>query len=295
MKRSIHRIGSLAALACAVALAPSTSGCSSAAEEESTSCTTGTQQAYVITELQFTREEPRGVAKGFDLDDKVTLEPEDRSCGKRDLVDPDGTKGIDNQLALFLPEIEKRFGNAVDGIIQGAINDGRLLILLDVANVDDPQNDSCVNMDVKLAEGKPAQGTDGMIEAWQTFDLRKVGQKISVAKNGTFKKNTFLIGPFDLHIPIAIFDVAFMIHIREARVRFTLLEDGNAVGILGGGVSVDEIADGVKDGAGLADIIPQIRTLGKLAADLGFDEKEGICRLMSATLAFKARPAFVRK
>ena len=267
-------------------------GCSSSEEPD---CTTGKSQAYVLTSLTFTRETSKGVAPGFDIDSKVTTAPEDQTCGKIDLVDPQGQKGIDNQLALFLPEIEKRVGNAVDGIIQGAINDGRLLIMMDLAGVDETQNDSCVNMDVKLADGKPMLGTDGVIEAYQTFDLRKVGQKVSVAKNGTFKKNRFFIGPFDLHIPIAIFDVSFMIHIRQARVQFTLDEEGNAEGMLGGGVSIDEIADGVQNGAGVADIVAQIRTLGKLAADLGFDDEAGTCKLMSAALAFKARPAFVRK
>ena len=268
-------------------------GCSSADHEPD--CTSGRSRAYVITSLGFTRESPRGVAAGFDLDNRVSARPESESCGKLDLVDPKGQQGIDNQLALFIPEIEKRFGNAVDGIIQGAINDGRLIIMFDVKNVDDTQNDECVNMDVQLGEGKPALGTDGAVEAYQTFDLRKTGQQTSVAKKGTFKKNVFNIGPFDLHIPIAIFDVAFMVHMRDARVKFTLDEDGNAEGLLGGGVSIDEIADGVQTGAGLGDIIPQIRALGKLASDLGYDEESGVCRLMSATLAFKARPAFMRK
>jgi hypothetical protein len=268
-------------------------GCSSS--DEPPECTSGRSQAYVLTSLGFTRESPRGVAAGFDLDNHVSARPESESCGKVDLVDPKGQQGIDNQLALFIPEIEKRFGNAVDGIIQGAINDGRLIIMFDVKNLNDTQNDSCVNMDVQLGEGKPALGTDGTVEAYQTFDLRKVGQQTSVAKNGTIKNRTLNIGPFDLHIPIAIFDVAFMVHMRDARVTFTLDEDGNAEGLLGGGVSIDEIADGVQSGAGLADIIPQIRALGKLASDLGYDEEQSICRLMSATLAFKARPAFMRK
>jgi hypothetical protein len=266
-------------------------GCSSSEEE---TCTTGRSQAYVITALGFTREGPRGVAAGFDLDSHVSARPESESCGKVDLVDPQGQPGIDNQLALFIPEIEKRFGNAVDGIIQGAINDGRLLIMFDVKGVDNTQNDSCVDMDVKLAQGKPTLGTDGAVEAWQTFDLRTKDQKISNATKGSFKNKVFNIGPFDLHIPIAIFDVAFMVHMRNARIKFTLDEDGNAEGMLGGGVSIDEIADGVQNGAGLADIIPQIRALGKLASDLGYDDNEGVCRLMSATLSFRARPAFIR-
>ena len=269
-------------------------GCSSA-DDDKPDCTTGQQQAYVITALAFTREGPRGVAAGFDLDGRVSTKPEDQTCGKLDLVGPNGEQGIDNQLALFVPEIEKRVGNAVDGIIQGAINDGRLLIMLDLANVDDTQKDACVNMEVKLAEGKPLLGTDGVVEAWQTFDLRRVDQKISKAREGKFENGVFETGPFDLHIPIAIFDVSFMIHMRNAKVRFKLDANGDAEGLLGGGISIDEIADGVQNGAGVADIVSQIRFLGKAASDLGYDEESSVCTLLSATLSFKARPAFVRK
>lgn len=269
-------------------------GCSSGTDD-APDCTTGQSQAYVLTALSFTREGPRGVAAGFDLDSRVTSKPEDQTCGKVDLVGPNGEQGIDNQLALFVPEIEKRVGNAIDGIIQGAINDGRLLIMMDLANVDDTQADKCVNLEVKLAEGKPLLGTDGVVEAYQTFDLRTVEQRVSKAQKGTFQGGVFEIGPFDLHIPIAIFDVSFIIHMRNAKVRFKLDENGDAEGLLGGGISIDEIADGVKNGAGVADIVSQIRFLGKAASDLGYDEESSVCTLLSATLSFKARPAFVRK
>ena len=167
--------------------------------------------------------------------------------------------------------------------------------MLDLANVDDTQKDACVNMEVKLAEGKPLLGTDGVVEAWQTFDLRRVDQKISKAREGKFENGVFETGPFDLHIPIAIFDVSFMIHMRNAKVRFKLDANGDAEGLLGGGISIDEIADGVQNGAGVADIVSQIRFLGKAASDLGYDEESSVCTLLSATLSFKARPAFVRK
>lgn len=283
----------LAFLALCAALLPSVSACSSA--DDAPTCQPGPSQAYVLTSLTFTRESPRGVAPGFDLDGHVTKAPEDPSCGKVDLVSPTGQEGVDNQLALLIPEIEKRVGNAIDGIIQGAINDGRLLIMLDLKNVNDASNDQCVDLEVKLGEGKPTLGTDGVIESWQTFDLRKEGQLLSFGTGGNIANRTFTIGPFPLRIPIAIFDVSFTIYVRDAHIRFTVDEEGNVEGMLGGGISIDEVADGVKNGAGLADLIPQIKTIGKAFSDLGYDENEGTCSLVSAALAFKARPAFVRK
>ncbi|MGZ3420979.1 MAG: hypothetical protein ACXVEE_24100 [Polyangiales bacterium] len=251
-------------------------------------------QSYVITSLTFTRETPKGVAPGFDLDNHVTTVPDDPGCGKTDLVDPQGNPGIDNQLALLIPEIEKKVGNAIDGIIQGAINDGRLLIAFDVQHLEDQTNDDCVDMKVELAQGKPSLGTDGVVEAWQTFDLRQTGQQTSFGRAGKITNRKFEIGPFPLRIPIAIFDVSFMVFIRDAHIRFTIDDDGNIEGLLGGGVSIDEIAEGVKNGAGVAPLIPQIKFIGEASADLGYDPVEGKCSLVSAALAFKARPAFIR-
>lgn len=293
MRRSSIR--PLALLALCAALLPGVASCSSSSEPVDPTCEAGPSKAYVLTSLTFTRETPRGVAPGFDLDHHVTKAAEDPSCGKVDLVSPTGEQGIDNQLALLIPEVEKRVGNAIDGIIQGAINDGRLLIMFDLKNVNDASNDKCVDLEVKLGQGKPSLGTDGVMEAYQTFDLRTEGQLLSNGSNGKIDNKVFTIGPFPLRIPIAVFDVAFTIFVRDAVIRFTIDEEGNAEGMLGGGVSIDEIAEGVKNGAGIADLIPQIKLIGRASADMGYDTEEGTCSLVSAALAFKARPAFVRK
>lgn len=277
-------------LATAVGCSSSTDG----AESDDPTCQPGAHKTYIITALGFTRETSPGVAMGIDLDRHVTSVPEEATCGRLDLKAPDGTPGIDNQLALIIPVIEKQFGNALDGIVQGAINDGRLLISFDLQNVNDTFDDRCVDMEVKLGEGKPSLGTDGVLDAYQTFDLRKNGQMISPAKGGKIEKGVFTIGPFPMRIPIAVFDVSFMIYFREAIVTFRIDEDGNAEGILGGGISIDEVADGVKDGAGVAKYLPEIRTAGLLYSDMGYDGELGRCTLASAALTFKARPAFLR-
>jgi hypothetical protein len=288
---SARAVLAIGAAAIALGCAP---GCSSTSPEEDPTCTGGESNVYVLTSLQFTRETPKGVAPGFDLDKHVSASPEQQSCGKVDLLGPDGTPGIDNQLALLIPDIEKAVGNAIDGIIQGAINDGRLLIAFDLKGVNSTATDRCVDLEVKLGEGKPTLGTDGVVEAYQTFDLRKQGQLLSPATGGRIENGVFSIGPFPLRIPIAIFDVSFTIYVRDALVRFKIDEDGNVEGLLGGGISIDEVADGVKDGAGVARLIPQIKLVGSVSADLGRDPATEKCTLVSAALAFKARPAFFR-
>lgn len=289
-----------AALVSALAVLP---GCSTAEDDVPPTCQPGATETYVITALNFTRESPRGVAPGFDLDGRTSGSDEQASCGKADMTSPDGQAGIDNQLAQVLPDVEKQVGNAVDGIIQGAINDGRLLVALEVANLNDTKKDECVDLHVKLLDGKPTLGTDGVVEAYQTFDPRKEGQLESHAVNGATDGDTtvvgkiddgqLLIGPFELRIPIAIFDVAFTIHMRKAYIRMRFDEEGNAEGMLGGGVSMDEIVEGVRTGAGVERIIGPIRAVGKAVADLAPND-EGVCTLVSAALTFKARRAFLR-
>ncbi len=282
-------------MAAALLLASACSSSSEAPPPGDSTCEGGSSKAYVLTSLSFTRELPKGVAPGFDLDRRVSNVPEEASCGKLDLKAPDGTPGIDNQLALLIPDVEKQVGNAIDGIIQGAINDGRLLIALDLLGVNNTVNDACVDIEVKLGEGKPTLGTDGVVEAYQTFDMRKQGQLRSPGTGGKIQDRAFSIGPFPLRIPLAIFDVSFTIFIRDALIRFTINDDGDAEGFLGGGVSIDEVAEGVKDGAGVAPLIPQIKAIGNLFADLAYDPAEGKCKLVSAALSFKARPVFLRQ
>jgi len=298
-RRSLGTLGLALAAAGLFALP----ACSSADDPVDPTCAPGASETYVITALGFTREAPKGTAPGFDLDGRVSPADEQASCGKADLLSPEGTPGIDNQLALVLPDVEKQVGNAIDGIIQGAINDGRLLIALEVANLNDARNDKCVDMHVKLLDGKPTLGTDGVVEAYQTFDPRKEGQVESHAVHGatengktvsgTIQDGQLLIGPFELRIPIAIFDVAFTIHMRAAYIRMKVDEEGNAEGMLGGGVSMEEIVEGVRKGAGVERIIGPIRAVGKAVADLAPNE-EGTCTLVSAALSFKARRAFMR-
>lgn len=250
----------------------------------------GVTRSAVVTKLAFTREEPKGVAPGFDLDGQVSTGNDDLSCRKRDFTDPEGRTGIDNQLASLLPEVEALVGDAVDGLVQGAINDGLLLIALDFEGLDDLQNDDCFGLSVGLAQGKPALGTDGVIEGFQTFTSR-TDTRPSKGTQGRIENGLMTIGPMNVQIPLKLFDVSFTLKIYDAYFRFRVDEDGFLDGYLGGGLVPDELIDGIKDGAGLDDIIPIVRTVLKTSADLKPDA-EGACQQLSLAITVKAAPAF---
>ena len=116
------------------------------------------------TTFELTRAAQDSTVPGFDLDGEVTPPGQGGPCPFTDRTDSEGRKGIDNQLAELTPILEAFVGGAVDGLIQGAVNEGRLLLLFEV--VDDPPRVS-----VRRGDGKPYLGTDGLILDSQTFVL----------------------------------------------------------------------------------------------------------------------------
>jgi len=259
-------------------------------------CGGGKTRSFVIATLGFTRvDEATGKTPGFDVDGVVSDGTDPGSCLKKDFVGPDGEIGVDNQLAVFVPELEKILGDAVDGLVQGAINNGDLLIMLNVHGAGSMQDDSCVDLSVVLGNGKPTLGTDGAIEAYQTFDLDRQGE-VSLARGGKIEGGVLTIGPFELAIPIAIFDVSFTVHVHDALVRLTVdAEDGTIKeGILGGGIVPQEVIDGVKVGAGVAQYTGILSVVLNQNADLRPDP-EGTCQQISAAFKISAVEAFVRE
>ncbi|MBK9262672.1 MAG: hypothetical protein IPM54_23080 [Polyangiaceae bacterium] len=261
---------------------------------EELSCTTGQTHTAVLTSLAFTLAQD-DIAPGFDLDGRVSGADDYLSCGKADFVDPDGVPGIDNRLASLIPVIKDQVGDAVDGLVQGAINDGELVILLELENVDDVANDACVNVGVQVgAKKRPTLGTDGVIEAYQTFDPDPAVAR-SFVPNARIENGVLRTGSFPLAVPIAIFDVAFTIHMENAQLRFSIDEEGKVHGFLGGGMLPQELLDGVAEGAGVAQYLPAIKVAMEANTDLAYNDETGKCERFSGALEFSGTPAFVRR
>ncbi|MDC3955495.1 hypothetical protein [Polyangium jinanense] len=270
-------------------------GCGEEEALGAAACTTGETYGAITTKLAFSRLVSPTVAPGFDLDGRTSDSTDSLSCGKADFTDADGRSGVDNQLAPLVPEVEKFVGDAIDGLLQGSINDGQLVILMEMENVDDFTNDTCVNLGVQVGVKKrPTLGTDGIIEAYQTFEPDPAASR-SYVMNARIENGVLETGPFALAIPLAIFDVAFTLNVQDARFRFTIDEEHRLKGILGGGVLPQEIIDGVKDGDGLEDLLPQIKLLLDANTDLAYNEDTGKCEQLSATLDVEGVPAFLRR
>lgn len=271
------------------------SGCApEGLSEYEISCTTGETHAAVLTSFMFTTAE-KNVAPGFNLDDRVSDGNDSLSCGKEDFVGPDGTPGIDNRLAALIPVVKDQVGDAVDGLVQGAINDGELVILTEVENVDDTKNDACVNVGVVIGLNKRLSlGTDGVIEAYQTFDADPDVPRSYVTK-ARIENGVVTTGAFPLVIPMAFFDVSFTVHLENARLRFSIDDEGKTHGYVGGGILPKEILDGVAEGAGVDQYLPAIKVAMEANTDLALNEDTGRCERLSGALSFTGTPAFIRR
>jgi hypothetical protein len=248
----------------------------------------GEERLLVIQRLTFVRQEA-GISDGFDLDGVTSPLGGPTGCGIADLSAPDGAVGVDNAFSYLLPALELTEAAAVEGLIQSTIDSGELLIALELSELDDPQQDECVDMWVGRAAGVPLRGTDGRLLSGQTFDPDADAPSIElpdvILQDGTFEM------PVEMLIPVTIFDVSLDFALRDGRLRGQLLPDGTVVGLFAGGVEVGyllQIALEENVDAGLHDVLSAL--LGTWS-DLAPGE-DGQCTQISMTFAFEAVPAF---
>lgn len=256
----------------------------SAASEPLAECdSTEPIQVAIITELWFARID-QGVSWGADLDDSTGDE-----CGVDDLSSPEGAPGIDNGLGALIPAIELTEGAAVEVYIQDLINSGEILIMLELEDVDDPQNDGCVNVHLLRGRGEPTVGTDKIIESGQTFD-RDLDQPFDTVNGASIKGGTLIASPLEFSLPFTIFDIDLTFNLHDTVFRFDQGLDGAHTGFLAGGLFTNEITDFVA-GRGDIGIGDLVINLVEGRADLWPDE-DGVCQGISVVFEYKAVPAY---
>jgi len=245
----------------------------------------------VIARFGFVRAEVDRptVAAGFDLDGRVSTGSDALGCRQADFTSPEGTQGVDNQLARLLPIVDGMTGGALDGAIQGALNSGQLLVALSVEGVDDPTDDPCVILVVERVAGMPFVGSDMLVDQGQTFDVLRDERATRV--DATLTGGVVEAGPFTLPLPIAVLDVRMVLNLYNARFRARLRDDGGMEGLVGGGMSVAEFSQEVMRFGIPTEQMSAIGTALRVFADL--TPVEGRCTQVSAGITFDARLAFV--
>jgi hypothetical protein len=255
----------------------------------STCSGTDATEVGVLMHVAFARQ-VEGVSAGFDLDGVDSALGDDAGCGIADFVDAEGNTGIDNSFANLIPTLELTEAQAVEGIIDGTIKSGELLLMFELADVDDPQDDGCVDFTLLQGEGTPLLGTDGELLADQTFD-RDLEAPSEGVEGLALVDGRVEAAPLDVVLPIQVFDLALEFAMLQGAMRVDRTEEGGFTGVFGGGVdpqylldiaateNVDDALYGVLEGL-LAN-----------AADLDFDG-DGVCEALSIHFEFEAVGAY---
>lgn len=229
-----------------------------------------------------------GVIPGFDLDGHTTTPGNDEGCGKPDLTAPDGTPGVDNQLGNLWPALAPLIGTQLEGLLQGAVNEGRVLIMVEIAELDDLQNDDSVTVNIYRGLADPEIGTLGFISPNQTYQL-DYGSAISTVENVEIVDGRLFAGPLVVSIPIDILDVQAVLVVEDAYFDIVLDETGAMSGVLGGAFSVDSLLNALFDSGARAEaqlIEPLLRN--NVDMSIGSD-----CGHLSLAIELDATKAYV--
>lgn len=246
-------------------------------------------QSIVLTEMLFARAAD-GVSEGFDLDGLTTENGDPAGCGQADFVAPDGQEGIDNATARLVILLDQTEALALEPIIQQEINNGGMLVILELLGLDDTQNDDSVELVMHRGDDVPLVGTDERLEGGQTLALAEDDDATRITGARVVDGVLHAEG-LRVRVPVEVFDFATDFVIEDAVIRMDLEADGPHHGLVAGsldwGTIMGEIANsGIDDG--LADSLPGIFDA---LSDLRDDR--GDCALLSATMRFQAVPVYL--
>jgi hypothetical protein len=261
--------------------------------------------SVVAHQVTFARRFDDGTTWGFDLDGVNSGAGDDEGCGHEDLVTPAGDEGVDSALSAIVPALEATEAGAVEGLIEDSINNGELLLLVEVEGVEDITQDDCVDVTIWRGGGTPLVGTDGRLLDGQTFAPLE-GVEPTLIQCVPLVDGAVDAGPFDFELALQILDVELTLTLVGGYVHLDLGADGQGVasgdtgagtvagwGYLAGGVPTSEILTIVSEDD-LGDIRDLVTDLVNYAADLKPDET-GVCQELSVVLEFEATEAFIFK
>ncbi|MCI0635230.1 MAG: hypothetical protein L0206_15165, partial [Actinobacteria bacterium] len=189
---------------------------------------------------------------GFDLDDWVTDDPDDPiGCGHID-----GPDGIDNQLGPVMLGIDDLLDINSEGLLAATVQEGVLLLLFRLVNIDDRVNDDALEMHVfnGLDFDDPEDPDNNLGGEGQFYiDPSSVEGGDESTPNvlfggGTLTDRLFEGGPedFELTLPLGG-GVNIDVTLLDARLGFTLGQSRFTNGVVGGSVPVEDIIEAVRD------------------------------------------------
>lgn len=250
--------------------------------------------------------------EGFNLDQRVSRAdaPAPNECAHDDFISPGGEEGIDyNFLRVILTEeITEggeylfggfRKGQLVDGVINGAVKNGSMTILLDVQGVDDAQNDEEATVQVFASEDSPMKGTNDEVLAYATLSVHPDPAFHTQIVTGRIVDGVLTAGPLDLFFPIDIQIVSDVFIVHDAWLSIELADD-RFTGLLAGFWDVSNIRDIIgkptTDNGNAANFtIEQFEEAMLELADGDYDPELDICTSFTTMFAFSGVQAFIAR
>ncbi len=150
-----------------------------------------------------------GTIDGIDLDGMTSSAATPGACAHDDFTGPAGAPGVDFQYWRAVGCIRGfQPGEIADTVINQAVRDGSMTILLQVRGIDDPRNDDDVRVQVFASPDAPPVGADGSVLPFGTLSAESDPQFRSTVGNGKIVDGVLTAGPFDLKVRINIQIVA---------------------------------------------------------------------------------------
>lgn len=245
--------------------------------------------ANIVRTFTFFKPDEEGKLEGFNLDRQVSIGNERDSCGIADRMNPSGHEGIDNQLGVLWPIVQPLVGEAVEALLANAVQDGRLLLIIELGKVESLLDDDLITLSIFRGINTPEVNGQGLIVADQTFEIDSDFSQ-SLVENVVIQQAHIRAGPIEFSVPIEIFDVDFPMNVKRGQIDLHISPDGSFQGIVGGEVMISEVMEHLL-ASNASSEARLIQPFLERSADLGYED--GVCSSISVAFGFEGTSAFV--
>jgi dienelactone hydrolase len=254
------------------------------------------------TDPDFQTFEAPGTVDGWDLDGVASRRDDGRHCAHDDFAGPLGDDAFDLQLWRAVGCIRGfQPGELTDIVVDQAVRDGSMTILVEVRGLDDWEADDAVRVQVFGSLDAPPVGATGAVLPFGTLTVHPDGRYRGTVGTGTVSNGVLIAGPMDVRVPINIQIVAGDLTFRHAYLRLARQPDGAVRGQIFGYQPVEEFYDIFGRKAGQAGALALGYTCTGFhaalvsAADGDYDPTTGRCTSLSTGYSFSAVPAFIAR
>ncbi len=245
-----------------------------------------------------------GTLDGLDLDGIVSARdaPGDTPCAHDDFAGPAGEQGLDLQMWRAVGCIRGfQPGEITDIVVDQAVRDGSMTILIEVRGLDDWQQDDSVRVQVFGSTDAPPVGADGKVLPYGTLSAHSDPRYRSQVGSGHIADGVLVAGPMDIRVRLNIQIVAGDLTFHDAWVRLTHQPDGTVRGQLFGFQPLEEFYDifgrkaGQAGASALGYTCSGFHAVLASQADGDYDAATGECTSLSTGYTLTAVPAFVAR